>query len=99
MAVGERSYGSLSCDQTGEIVVDNIWCLWLPISQRILGPSTNRTRFSNTIVLNHPLNKMARQQQFWKKKKKEKGWECLSVFELLLNCIAAEDPLNTEDGR
>lgn len=48
------------------------------------------------MILNHPLNKTAQQQQF-REKRVESAY--LSVFELLLNCTAAEDPLNTEDGR
>lgn len=64
MALSGDSCGS--CDQTGEIVAGNVWCLWLPISANP-GPSTNRTRFSEAMVLNHPLNKMAQQQQFREK--------------------------------
>lgn len=76
---------NLSYDQIVETVAGNAWCRWLPISANP-SPSTNRTCFSETMILNHPLNKMAQQQQF----REKKGHECLSVFELLLNCTAAE---------
>lgn len=76
---------NLSYDQIVETVAGNAWCRWLPISANP-SPSTNRTCFSETMILNHPLNKMAQQQQF----REKKGHECLSVFELLLNCTVAE---------
>lgn len=50
--------------------------------------------FSEAMALNHPLNKMALQQQF-----RGRSDECEPVFELVINCIAAEDPFNRKDGR
>lgn len=58
---------NLSYDQIVETVAGNAWCRWLPISANP-SPSTNRTCFSETMILNHPLNKMAQQQQFRKKR-------------------------------
>lgn len=46
------------------------------------------------MALNHPLNKMVLQQQFT-----GGSDECESVFELVINCIAAEEPFNRKDSR
>lgn len=59
-----------------------------------LHPSSQKTHFRETMALNHPLNKMVLQQQFT-----GRSDECESVFELVINCIAAEEPFNRKDSR